>query len=50
MFVRGPGLGTGSEIPALAAEYPDATVLGSGTATARRVLRFHQVRQKVMTD
>ena len=38
VFVRGPGLGTGSEIPALAAEYPDATVLGSGTATARRVL------------
>ena len=38
VFVRGPGLGTGTEIPALAAEYPDATVLGSGTATARRVL------------
>jgi tetratricopeptide (TPR) repeat protein len=38
VFVRGPGLGTGSEIPSLAAEYPDATVLGSGTATARRVL------------
>jgi CHAT domain-containing protein len=38
VLVRGPGLGTGSEIPALAAEYPDATVLGSGTATARRVL------------
>jgi tetratricopeptide (TPR) repeat protein len=38
VFVHGPGLGTGSEIPALAAEYPDATVLGSGTATARRVL------------
>lgn len=38
VFVRGPGLGTGSEIPALAAEYPRATVLGSGTATARRVL------------
>src|SRR5215831_3547117 len=38
VFVRGPGLGTGSEIPPLAAEYPHATVLGSGTATARRVL------------
>jgi CHAT domain-containing protein len=38
VFIRGPGLGTGSEIPALAAEYPDAGVLGSGTATARRVL------------
>jgi hypothetical protein len=38
VFVRGPGLGTGTEIPTLAAEYPDATVLGSGTATARRVL------------
>jgi tetratricopeptide (TPR) repeat protein len=38
VLVRGPGLGAGSEIPALAAEYPDATVLGSGTATARRVL------------
>ena len=38
VFVRGPGLGTGSEIPSLAAEYPHATVLGSGTATARRVL------------
>src|SRR5579859_3533076 len=38
VFVQGPGLGTGSEIPALAADYPDATVLGSGTATARRVL------------
>jgi tetratricopeptide (TPR) repeat protein len=38
VFVRGPGLGTGTEIPGLAAEYPDATVLGSGTATARRVL------------
>ncbi|HEY2308791.1 MAG TPA: CHAT domain-containing protein [Streptosporangiaceae bacterium] len=38
VFVQGPGLGTGTEIPALAAEYPDATVLGSGTATARRVL------------
>ena len=38
VFVRGPGLGSGTEIPALAAEYPDATVLGSGTATARRVL------------
>jgi hypothetical protein len=38
VFVHGPGLGTGSEIPALAAQYPGATVLGSGTATARRVL------------
>jgi len=38
VLVRGPGLGTGSEIPALAAAYPDAMVLGSGTATARRVL------------
>jgi len=38
VFVRGPGLGTGSEIPPLAADYPRATVLGSGTATARRVL------------
>src|SRR5215469_14911910 len=38
VFVRGPGLGAGSEIPPLAAEYPRATVLGSGTATARRVL------------
>jgi len=38
VFVRGPGLGHGSEIPPLAAEYPHATVLGSGTATARRVL------------
>jgi len=38
VFVRGPGLGTGSEIPPLAADYPHATVLGPGTATARRVL------------
>src|SRR5215472_276969 len=38
VFVRGPGLGRGSEIPPLAADYPRATVLGSGTATARRVL------------
>jgi tetratricopeptide (TPR) repeat protein len=38
VFVRGPGLGAGSEISPLAAEYPHATVLGSGTATARRVL------------
>jgi tetratricopeptide (TPR) repeat protein len=38
VFVRGPGLGAGSEIPPLAADYPHATVLGSGTATARRVL------------
>src|SRR5215475_11453547 len=38
VFVRGPGLGAGSEIPPLAAGYPRATVLESGTATARRVL------------
>jgi tetratricopeptide (TPR) repeat protein len=38
VFVRGPGLGVGSEVPALAAEYAHATVLGSGTATARAVL------------
>jgi hypothetical protein len=38
VLIRGPGLGTGSEIPVLAAEYPQATVLGSGTATASRVL------------
>ncbi len=38
VFVRGPGLGADSEIPPLAAEYPHATVLESGTATARRVL------------
>jgi len=38
VFIRGPGLGTGSEIPALAAEYPGAAVLGSGTATVQRVL------------
>jgi tetratricopeptide (TPR) repeat protein len=38
VFIHGPGLGTGSEIPVLAAQYPGATVLGSGTATARRVL------------
>jgi tetratricopeptide (TPR) repeat protein len=38
LLLPGPGLGTGSEIPALAAGHPEATVLGSGTATARRVL------------
>ena len=38
VFVRGPGLGVGSEVPALAAEYDRATVLGSGTATAPAVL------------
>lgn len=38
VFVRGPGLGVGSEVPALAAEYAHATVLGSGTATAGAVL------------
>jgi hypothetical protein len=38
VFVRGPGLGVGSEVPALAAEYARATVLGSGTATAGAVL------------
>jgi tetratricopeptide (TPR) repeat protein len=38
VFVTGPGLGVGGEVPALAAEYPGATVLGSGTATARAVL------------
>ncbi len=38
VFVTGPGLGVGGEVPALAAEYPHATVLGSGTATARAVL------------
>lgn len=39
VLIRGPGLGTvGGEVPALSTEYPDATVLGAGTATARRVL------------
>jgi len=39
VLVRGPGLATdGAEVPALAAEYDDATVLGGGTATAARVL------------
>jgi tetratricopeptide (TPR) repeat protein len=39
VLIRGPGLGAGGgEVPALAAEYPGATVLLSGTATARRVL------------
>ncbi len=47
VLVRGPGEGTwGAEVPALAAEYGDATVLGCGTAlggdggaTATRVLQ-----------
>jgi tetratricopeptide (TPR) repeat protein len=40
VLVRGPGEGTwGAEVPALAAEYADATVLGAGAgATAARVL------------
>lgn len=39
VLIRGPGLGAGGgEVPALAAEYPDATVLTAGAATARRVL------------
>src|SRR5262249_36671703 len=38
VFAGGPGRGTGGEIPPLAADCPRATVLGSGTATARRVL------------
>jgi tetratricopeptide (TPR) repeat protein len=39
VLVRGPGLGTwGGEVPALAAEYGNATVLESGSATAARVL------------
>src|SRR5262249_16062440 len=38
VFVRGPGLGTGSEVPPLAAEDPHATEPQSGPATARRVL------------
>ena len=39
VLIRGPGLGAGGgELQALAAEYPGATVLSSGTATARRVL------------
>jgi CHAT domain-containing protein len=39
VLIRGPGLGAGGgEVPALAAEYPGATVLTAGAATARRVL------------
>ncbi len=39
VLVRGPGLGSrGAEVPALAAEYGDATVLGGGSATAAQVL------------
>lgn len=37
VLVRGPDLDAG-EIPELARRYPDATVLGDGTATAARVL------------
>jgi hypothetical protein len=40
VLIRGPGLGAGGgELPALSAQYPGATVLSGGTATARRVLR-----------
>ncbi len=39
VLILGPGLGSGGgEVPALAAEYPGATMLGSGSATVRRVL------------
>jgi tetratricopeptide (TPR) repeat protein len=39
VLVRGPGLGSqGAEVPALAAGYRKATVLGGGSATAPRVL------------
>ncbi len=38
-LIRGPGLGAGGgELQALSTEYPGATVLSRGTATARRVL------------
>jgi hypothetical protein len=38
-LVLGPDLGTGgAEVPRLAQRYPDATVLGNGTATAERTL------------
>jgi CHAT domain-containing protein len=38
-LILGPGLSTGgAEIPRLAEQYPEATVLGSGGATAERVL------------
>jgi tetratricopeptide (TPR) repeat protein len=39
VLIRGPGLGAGGgELQTLSAEYPGATVLAGGTATARRVL------------
>jgi CHAT domain-containing protein len=39
VLVLGPGLGTGgAEVPALAKEYDDLTVLGHGTATAQGVV------------
>lgn len=39
VLIRGPGLGAGGgEVQSLAREYPGATVLASGAATARRVL------------
>lgn len=39
VLILGPGLGFGGgEVPALAAEYPGATMLSSGSATVRRVL------------
>src|SRR6266545_687432 len=39
VLVRGPDLGSGgAEVPALAEQYDDMTVLGRGTATAQRVL------------
>jgi tetratricopeptide (TPR) repeat protein len=39
VLIRGPGLGVGgSELRALSGQYPAATVLADGTATARRVL------------
>jgi len=38
-LVYGPDLGSGgAEVPQLAQRYPDATILGGGTATAERVL------------
>lgn len=44
VLVRGPDASTysgtwGAEVPALAAEYPEAAVLGNGTATSARVLK-----------
>jgi tetratricopeptide (TPR) repeat protein len=39
VLIRGPGLAShGAEVPALAADYSGAVVLGDGTATAARVL------------